>query len=102
MDDRLALELVTSAIAWPAVILWLHYWYVRKRRHPDWVPWRASGRFIWALLWPTLLAIVVVSAALKVSGAEEYVKTVGPVIGLFVVFPAFYRARRLITEPPKK
>ena len=95
-------DIIASAIFWPAVVLALHYWYVRKRCHPDWVPWQATGRFIWALLWPILLAVVVVVATLMAPGTEEWVKAVGPMIGLLVVFPAFYRARRLITGPPKK
>lgn len=95
-------DIIASAVFYPAVVLALHYWYVRKRRHPDWVPWRATGRFIWELLWPCLLVLVVVVTVIMASGIEKSARAVGPIMALLVVIPAFLRARRLITEPPKK
>ncbi len=95
-------DIIASAVFYPAVVLALHYWYVRKRRHPDWVPWRATGRFIWELLWPCLLVLVVVVTIIIASGVETSAKALGPIMALLVAIPAFRRARRLITEPPQK
>ena len=108
MSETDVTDLVLGLIFWPGLILGTHYFYVRKRCHPDWVPWKATAHFLWGLAWPFLLALAVgvtLVFALGGSPQSDTASTLSRVLAPLIVFgamlPAFGHARRIIQNPPR-
>lgn len=94
--------LLQNLIFWPAVVLAIHFFYIRKNCHPDRNPWIATGLFLTTMLLPFAVAMGVVILLIDGVGLRGPLANLLAIASLLALVPGMIWSQKVIARPPGK